>query len=135
MVIIKNSGGFLGRSRAWYFLKIKGSVYGRWRIKFSKDVFRSLALVSQAGFAVITPILILTLIGVKVDGYFGTHFFIPLLILGVVSGMVSMFKTLMGAVHASVREEREGIPEKSTPRKEAFKKPKPKSRVFGKDTV
>lgn len=55
-------------------------------MQYRKSVFRSLAMVTQLGLCVITPVLFCVFIGYQVDHRFGTGFMMPLLILGVLGG-------------------------------------------------
>lgn len=53
---------------------------------FKKEELRNLAMVSQLGIMVISPIVLCVALGVWLDGRFGTWFTLPLLVLGVISG-------------------------------------------------
>ena len=51
-----------------------------------RKIVKCFTLVMQTGVAVLTPILLLTAIGVFVDERYGTPLTLPLLILGVLAG-------------------------------------------------
>ena len=53
---------------------------------YKRSVFRSLAMVTQLGFSVLTPILLCVYTGYLVDSHFGTKLMVPMLILGVLAG-------------------------------------------------
>ena len=53
---------------------------------YKKSVFRSLAMVTQLGLSVLTPILLCIYTGYLVDSHFGTKLMVPMLILGVLAG-------------------------------------------------
>ncbi len=59
-----------------------------------KDTLQGLALISQIGFSVITPILIGVYMGQFIDRKIGTEgiFSIIFIILGAVAGFLSLFK-------------------------------------------
>lgn len=53
---------------------------------YKKEVYTSLALISQLGIHVMVPMIGCTLIGVFIDNKFETFLTIPFLIIGVLSG-------------------------------------------------
>lgn len=53
---------------------------------YKRSVFRSLAMVTQLGFSVLTPIFLCIYTGYLVDSHFGTKLMVPMLILGVLAG-------------------------------------------------
>lgn len=53
---------------------------------YKKSVFRSLAMVTQLGLCVITPVFLCVFIGYQVDTRFGFKTMVPMLILGVLAG-------------------------------------------------
>lgn len=53
---------------------------------YKKSVFRSLAMVTQLGLTVITPVLLCIFIGYQIDSRTGWKTMVPLLILGVLAG-------------------------------------------------
>ena len=73
-------------------------------------VAENLFLVLQLGISMIVPIMLCTAAGYFIDKKFGTHWMIPLIILGVLSGAVSVW-TLVKKELAAVRKQQEDIPE------------------------
>lgn len=53
---------------------------------YKRSVFRSLAMVTQLGLSVVTPVFLCVFVGYQLDTRFGTKWMIPLLILGVLAG-------------------------------------------------
>ena len=47
-------------------------------VHYKRSVFRSLAMVTQLGFSVLTPILLCVYTGYLVDSHFGTKLMVPL---------------------------------------------------------
>lgn len=64
-----------------------------------KTVLKSLALITQLGIMMITPIALCLFIGLLIDHNAGTNWvFIPFLVLGMVAGLTSVYKTVMSVV-------------------------------------
>lgn len=55
-------------------------------MQYKKSVFRSLAMVTQLGLSVMTPVFLCVFVGYQVDSRFGTKLLVPMLILGVLAG-------------------------------------------------
>ncbi|MDO5407888.1 MAG: AtpZ/AtpI family protein [Eubacteriales bacterium] len=55
-------------------------------MQYKKSVFRSLAMVTQLGLSVITPVFLCIFIGYQIDSRFETKILVPMLILGVLAG-------------------------------------------------
>ena len=72
-------------------------------------VAENLFLVLQLGISMIVPILLCTAAGYFIDKKFGTHCMIPLIILGVLSGGVSVWTLVKKELIAAKKEE--DIPE------------------------
>lgn len=53
---------------------------------YRKSVFRSLAMVTQLGLCVVTPVFLCIFIGYQIDTRFGLKTMVPMLILGVLAG-------------------------------------------------
>lgn len=53
---------------------------------YKKSVFRSLAMVTQLGLSVVTPVFLCVFAGYQLDRHWGINLLIPLLILGVLAG-------------------------------------------------
>lgn len=54
--------------------------------RHQKSVFRSLAMVTQLGLCVVTPVFLCVFAGYYLDSRYGTGLTLPLLILGVLAG-------------------------------------------------
>lgn len=55
-------------------------------MKYKKDVYRSLAMVTQIGISMLAPIILCVAAGYWMDQKFGWYTTIPLLILGILAG-------------------------------------------------
>ena len=55
-------------------------------MKYNKEVFRNLTLITQLGIQMLTPVFLCVAIGVFIDNRFSTYFTLPLLILGIMAG-------------------------------------------------
>lgn len=83
-------------------------------MRYKKSVFRSLAMVTQLGLCVITPVLLCVFIGYQIDVLLGTRWvMVPMLVLGVLSGgrcawmMVTRVTEAERREDESIRRERE----------------------------
>lgn len=77
-------------------------------IKYKKAVFRNLALISQIGISVISPILLCLFLGYYTDKYLKTSYWILIfLILGVVSGANLAYKLVMSSLKQELKEDKE----------------------------
>lgn len=74
-------------------------------MKYRKSVFRSLAMVTQLGLSMITPIFLCIFIGYQLDRQFGTKTLLPMLILGVLAGARSTWKLAKMTLKEAEREE------------------------------
>ena len=72
-------------------------------------VAENLFLVLQLGISMMVPILLCTAAGYFIDKKFGTHSMIPLIILGVLSGCVSVWTLVKKELIAA--KKKEDIPE------------------------
>lgn len=55
-------------------------------VRYKKSVFRSLAMVTQLGLSIVTPVFLCVFVGYQLDTRLGTKWMVPLLILGVLAG-------------------------------------------------
>ena len=55
------------------------------------QIFKMIALISQIGITMLSSVFICGLIGYLIDDRFGTHLFLPLLILGVAGGYRAVY--------------------------------------------
>ena len=71
-----------------------------------KTVLKSLALITQLGIMMLTPIALCLFIGLLIDHNAGTNWvFIPFLVLGMAGGMTSVYKTVMSVVKQGEAED------------------------------
>lgn len=55
-------------------------------MRFKKDVYRNLAMITQLGISMLAPIILCVFIGYQLDAHFGWNTVLPLLILGLLAG-------------------------------------------------
>jgi ATP synthase protein I len=79
----------------------------RWQsMRLRKSVFRNLAMISQVGISMMTPIFLCVYIGYRIDLMMGTRWIIlPMLILGVLSGGRCAWQLVTRAMEEERREE------------------------------
>ena len=56
-------------------------------MKHRKSVYTTFTLISQLGISIVVPVFLCTFIGMKIDQRFGTSFTIPMILIGVLSGI------------------------------------------------
>ncbi len=66
--------------------------------KKHRELVRCLALVSQLGITMLTPVILCVLLGVWLDKKFSTYFTLPLLLLGILAGARSAYLLAKKAV-------------------------------------
>lgn len=59
--------------------------------KKRRELIRCLALVSQLGITMLTPVILCVFIGIWLDKRFSTYFTLPFLILGILAGARSAY--------------------------------------------
>lgn len=101
---------------------------------YKKQVFRSLAMVTQLGLSVMTPIFLCIFAGYYVDTHFGMKTMIIFLLIGVLAGGRCGYQMAKLTILAGEKEERKEREEQlkraaASPRYEAVSKPKEPSRV------
>lgn len=103
---------------------------------YKKSVFRSLAMVTQLGICVITPIFLCIFVGYQIDSRFGTWFMVPLLILGTLAGGRSAWILAKKTLEQEQREDeqayKDSLPHSGNPE---FRKPKEASRIRKEPSV
>jgi ATP synthase protein I len=76
---------------------------------FNRDVVRALGMVTQVGISILTPVLLCVFIGVKLNQYFHTQsWFLPMLLLGVGSGIRNVYVLLFANNKKSEQAQGEG---------------------------
>lgn len=97
---------------------------------YKKSVFRSLAMVTQLGLSVMTPIFLCTFLGYQIDSRLGTSWMIPLLILGAAAGGRCAWQLTKKVLEQERREdERIRRERESTEGRTGISKPKQPSRI------
>lgn len=103
---------------------------------YKRSVFRSLAMVTQLGLSVVTPVFLCVFAGYQLDTRFGTYWTVPLLILGVLAGgrcaWLLARRTMEQEMKDDERLRRERM-EQST--REGISKPKQQSRIRRDDRM
>lgn len=101
---------------------------------YKKQVFRSLAMVTQLGLSVMTPIFLCIFAGYYVDTHLGTKTMIFFLLIGVLAGGRCGYQMAKMTILAGEQEERKEREEQlkkaaASPKYKAVSKPKEPSRV------
>lgn len=103
-------------------------------MKLRKSVFRNLAMISQVGISVMTPIFLCAYIGYQIDQMMGTRWVIlPMLILGVLSGGRCGWQLVMRAMKEERREDAKirRAHMEASPMRTGSSRPKQPSRIRG----
>lgn len=66
-------------------------------MKHNKIIFETLALISQLGISIIVPIVMCTFAGVFLENKFSISITVPLIILGILSGVRNAYYLLKDA--------------------------------------
>ncbi len=88
---------------------------------YKKQVFRSLAMVTQLGISVMTPIFLCIFAGYCVDTHFGMKTMIFFLIIGVLAGGRCGWRMVRMTFLAGEREERKALEEQQKTREASLK--------------
>ena len=56
-------------------------------MKYKRDFYRSLAMITQIGISVLAPVVLCVVFGYWLDQKFGWYTTVPLLILGILAGV------------------------------------------------
>jgi len=100
---------------------------------YKKSVFRSLAMVTQLGLCVLTPILFCIFAGNYIDSHFGTKTLLVLLVLGTLGGGRGAYLMAKRLIEQEARAEEKEEEEKRKKVLEnsasSVSKPKTKSRI------
>lgn len=73
-------------------------------IKENRQIFRSLALVTQLGISVMVPVFLCIFAGRQIDLHFGTEWTLPLMILGFLAGLSCAWRLAAGVSRMEKRE-------------------------------
>lgn len=63
---------------------------------YKKSVYKSLAMISQVGIAMLVPIFLCCMLGLFLKEQFSIHLFVPLFFLGAFAGMRNVYVMLSG---------------------------------------
>ena len=91
------------------------------------EALRYLSLISQVGFTMVTPVLLCTLIGIKLEDKFHFPFILIFLLLGVISGCLSGFRLIMNTIKKMDKKKTETD---LLEQENSFVLPKRESRIF-----
>jgi len=91
------------------------------------EALKYLSLISQVGFTMVTPILLCTFIGMKLEERFHFPFTLIFILLGVVSGCMSGFRLIMNTIKKMDKNKEETNLQKQ---ENNFVLPKKESRIF-----
>ena len=91
------------------------------------EALRYLSLISQVGFTMVTPVLLCTFIGIKLEQRFEFPFTLIFIILGVISGCMSGFKLIMNTIK---KMDKRKIEADLQEQENSFALPKRESRIF-----
>ena len=110
-------------------------------MRHQKSVFRSLAMVTQLGLSVMTPVFLCVFAGYYIDTHYGTRLILPLLVLGVLSGGRCGYVMAKNTFHVNEKQEaaedaeRAAEKAKQRPRYQEVSRPKTASRITGRSGV
>lgn len=97
---------------------------------YRKSVFRSLAMVTQLGLSVMTPMFLCTFIGYQIDSRLGTCWMIPLLLMGTAAGGKTAWMLARKIQEQERRDDEKLLREReSTEGRAGISKPKQPSRI------
>ena len=93
------------------------------------EALKYLSLISQVGFTMITPVLLCTFVGIKLEEKFHFPFILIFLLLGVISGCMSGYRLIMNSLKKMEKDDQK----KDLQIKEnSFVLPKKERRIFKK---
>ena len=93
------------------------------------EALKYLSLISQVGFTMVTPVLLCTFVGIKLEEKFHFPFILIFLLLGVISGCMSGYRLIMNSLKKMEKDDQK----KDLQLKEnSFVLPMKESRIFKK---
>lgn len=75
-------------------------------MKYNKEVFRNITLITQLGIQMMTPIFLCVAVGVFLDNRFSTYFTLPLLVIGILAGGRNTYILASSANRQTKRKDR-----------------------------
>ena len=101
---------------------------------YKKSVYRSFLLVTGLGFSVIAPVTLCIYIAYWIKRTYGFDIFFPAIILGILSGILSAYKSVNYFLKKVKEEDKKILEERSEGiKKQRANNPKKKSRIFKED--
>lgn len=67
-------------------------------MKNRKNVYRTLALITQLGISMLVPVFLCTFLGIFIENKFQISIVVPLIILGILAGGRNAYKLAVSAV-------------------------------------
>lgn len=77
-------------------------------MRFHKNVYRNIAMITQLGISMLAPILLCVFVGYQLDERFGWHTALPLLILGILAGCRNCWMLVKKLIPEDERSEKRG---------------------------
>lgn len=74
----------------------------------NKSVFRNIALITQLGIHMLTPVFLCVAAGVYIDNKFSTYFTLPLLIVGILAGARNAYRLAVASTKQDTVDENRG---------------------------
>jgi len=74
-------------------------------VKYKKEVYRSLSVITQLGISVMVPIFLCLMLGIWLDKKFSTWFTIPILVLGILAGGRNAYIMAKGVLNENSKDE------------------------------
>lgn len=101
-------------------------------MKYKKSVFRSLAMVTQLGLSMMTPIFLCIFLGYQIDSLFGSSVMVVFLAIGVLAGVRCAYVLIKSVLKADEKERSQELLHQRELRKNqpVVHKPKQPSRIF-----
>ena len=93
-------------------------------MRYRKEVFTSLALITQLGIQMMTPIFLCVAVGLLIDSYFGTSSTVFLMIFGILAGARNTYILALNASKSGNRKKSDYISQEYGDKKEKDDVPK-----------
>ena len=74
-------------------------------LNFNNSVWRTMALVTQLGISILSPVILCVYAGYFLDKKFGWHTMIPLMLLGLAAGVRSAYVLVKNAIRQNEESE------------------------------
>jgi putative F0F1-ATPase subunit (ATPase_gene1) len=101
---------------------------------YKKSVYRSFLLVTSLGFSVVAPVILCIYAAYWVKRVYGLNIFLAAIIFGILSGILSAYKSVNYFLKKVKEEDKKILEERSEGiKKQRANNPKKKSRIFKED--